>query len=65
MGLKRLYGYGLLTFALFASGYFLGVPFEYLLLAIGCVIIASGAALLVQFIRRYPLSKGAQTNAAQ
>jgi hypothetical protein len=65
MGLKRLYGYGLLTFALFASGHFLSVPFEYLLLTIGSVIIASGAALLVQFIRRYPLPKGAQDNVAQ
>jgi hypothetical protein len=65
MGLKRLYGYGLLTLALFASGYFLRIPFEYLLLTIGSVIIASGAALLVQFIRRYPLQKGAPDNAAQ
>ncbi len=65
MGLKRLYGYGLLTFALFASGHFISVPFEYLLLAIGSVIIASGATLLVQFIRRYPLPKGAQANVSQ
>jgi hypothetical protein len=65
MGLKRLHGYGLLTLALFASGHFLGVPFEYLLLTIGSVIIASGAVLLAQFIRRYPLPKGAPANAAQ
>jgi hypothetical protein len=65
MGLKRLHGYGLLTLALFASGYFLGIPFEYLLLTIGSVIIARGAALLAQFIRRYPLPKGAPTNAIQ
>jgi hypothetical protein len=65
MGLKRLHGYGLLTLALFASGHFLSLPFEYLLLAIGSVIIASGAALLVQFIRRYPLPKGAPDNVAQ
>jgi uncharacterized integral membrane protein len=65
MGLKRLHGYGLLTLALFASGHFLSIPFEYLLLAIGSIIIASGAALLAQFIRRYPLSKGAQANVAQ
>lgn len=65
MGLKRLHGYGLLTLALFASGHFLSLPFEYLLLAIGSIIIASGAALLVQFIRRYPLPKGAPDNAAQ
>ena len=65
MGLKRLHGYGLLTFALFASGHFLSVPFEYLLFAIGSVIIASGAALLVQFTRRYPLPKGAPDNVVQ
>ena len=65
MGLKRLHGYGLLTLALFVSGYFLSIPFEYFVLAIGSVIIASGAALLVQFIRRYPLPKGAQGNVAQ
>jgi hypothetical protein len=65
MGLKRLHGYGLLTLALFASGHFLRIPFEYLLLTIGSVIIASGAVLLVQFIRRYPLPKGAQDNVAQ
>jgi hypothetical protein len=65
MGLKRLHGYGLLTLALLVSGHFLSIPFEYLLLAIGIVIIASGAALLAQFIRRYPLPKGAPENAAQ
>jgi hypothetical protein len=65
MGLKRLHGYGLLTLALFASGHFLSFPFEYLLLVVGSVIIASGAALLVQFIRKHPLPKGAQDNVAQ
>jgi len=65
MGLKRLHGYGLLTLALFVSGYFLSIPFEYLLLAIGSIIIASGAALLAQFIHRYPLPKGAQANVVQ
>ena len=65
MGLKRLHGYGLLTLALLVSGHFLGIPFEYLLLTIGSVIITSGAALLVQFIRRYPLPKGAPANVAQ
>jgi hypothetical protein len=65
MGLKRLHGYGFLTLALFVSGYFLGIPFEYPLLVIGSIIIASGAVLLVKFIRRYPLQKGAQDNAAQ
>ena len=65
MGLKRLHGYGLLTLALFVSGYFLSVPFEYLLLVAGSVIIASGAVLLARFIRKYRLPKGAPHNAAQ
>jgi hypothetical protein len=65
MGLKRLHVYGLLSFALFASGYLLSIPFEYLLLVIGSIIIASGAILLAQFIRRYPLPKGAPDNVAQ
>jgi hypothetical protein len=65
MGLKRLHAYGLLTLGLFASGYFLSLPFEYLLLAIGSVIIASGAILLAQFIRRYPLPKGDADNVTQ
>ena len=65
MGLKRLHGYGLLILALFVSGYFLSIPFQYLLLAVGSTIIASGVALLASFVRRYPLPKGAQTNAAQ
>jgi hypothetical protein len=65
MGLKRLYGYGLLTLALFVAGYILAVPFEYLLLLIGGIIITNGAVLLVQFIHKYPLKKGASDNAAQ
>jgi predicted small integral membrane protein len=65
MGLKRLHGYGLLSFALFASGYFLSIPFEYLLLVIGSIIIVSGAILLAQFVRRYPLQKGVPDNVAQ
>jgi len=65
MGLKRLHAYGLLTLALFVSGYFLAFPFEYLLILVGGVIMACGVALLVQFIHKYPLQKGASDNAAQ
>ena len=65
MGLKRLHAYGLLTLALFASGYFLSFPFQYLLILTGGVIMACGLALLVQFIQKYPLQKGAPDNAAQ
>jgi len=58
MGLKRLYGYGLLTFVLFITGYFVAIPFEYFLVTIGLVIVISGFVLLMQFIRKYPLPQG-------
>ena len=62
MGLKRLYGYGLLIFILFFTGHFITIPFEYFLLTIGFVIIISGFTLLVQFIRKYPLPQGDKIN---
>jgi hypothetical protein len=58
MGLKRLYAYGLLTLVLFFTGYFVAVPFEYLLVTIGLVIIINGFVLLSRFIRKYPLTQG-------
>ena len=62
MGLKRLYGYGLLIFVLFFTGHFITIPFEYFLLTIGSVIIISGFVLLLQFIRKYPLPQGDKIN---
>jgi len=62
MGLKRLYGYGLLIFVLFFTGHFITIPFGYILLAIGFVIAISGFVLLMQFIRKYPLSQGEEIN---
>jgi hypothetical protein len=62
MGLKRLYGYGLLIFVLFFIGHFITIPFEYLLLTIGFVIIIGGFVLLIQFIRKYPLPQGDKIN---
>ena len=62
MGLKRLYGYGLLIFILFFTGHFITIPFEYFLLTIGFVIIISGFTLLLQFIRKYPLPQGDKIN---
>ena len=64
-GLKRLYVHSLLTLGLLASAHFLSIPFEYFPLALDSLIIASGAALLVRFICRYPLPKGTQNNVAQ
>lgn len=63
MGLKRLYAYGLLTLALVLQGYFITIPFEYFLLAIGLVIIVNGCVLLIQFIQKHPLPQGDEANA--
>ena len=63
MGLKRLYGYGMLTLVLFFTGYFLAIPFEYFVVTIGLVIIISGFVLLMRFIRKYPLAQGDTNNA--
>ena len=65
MGLKRLYGYGLLTLVLFFTGYFIVIPFEYFLVTIGLVIIISGFVLLMRFIRKYPLPQGDKINAQE
>jgi hypothetical protein len=62
MGLKRLYAYGLLALALFFTGHFITIPFEYFLLTIGLVIIINGFVLLTQFIRKHPLPQGDEVN---
>lgn len=61
MGLKRLYAYGLLSLVLFFTGHFITIPFEYLLIIIGLVIIVNGFVLLMRFIRKYPLTQGDET----
>jgi hypothetical protein len=65
MGLKRLYGYGLLLFVLFVTGYFIAIPFEYLLLTVGFAIIISGFVLLMRFLRKYPLPQSDIINAKE
>ena len=62
MGLTRLYVYGLFTLILFVTGHFITIPFGYLLLTIGLVIIISGLVLLTRFIGKYPLPQGDETN---
>lgn len=58
VGLKRLYAYGLLALLLFTTLNFIVFPFEYILLAIGLAIIVWGSILLMQFIRKYPITNG-------
>ena len=62
MGLKRLYAYGLLVLALSFTGHFTAIPFGYMLLAIGLVIIINGFVILMRFTRKYPLPQGDKTN---
>ena len=65
MGLKRLYGYGLLIFVLFFTGYFIEIPFEYFLITIGFVISINGIVLLMRFVQKYPLPQGDTVNAQE
>jgi hypothetical protein len=58
IGLKRLYGYGALTLALFGILQFITFPFEYIIFAIGFIIIICGIALLTRFVQKYPIAPG-------
>ena len=55
MGIKRLYAYGLLAFIMLIIGHFAGIFFAYILVALGITVVAAGFALLIGFIRKYPL----------
>ncbi len=61
MGLKRLYAYGLLTLVLFLTGHFITIPFQYFLLTTGFAIVIYGLILMVQFIQKYPITRGNKT----
>ncbi|MCJ7762964.1 hypothetical protein MUP38_05880, partial [Candidatus Bathyarchaeota archaeon] len=61
ISLKRLYGYGLLALLAFAVGNFLGIFFAYILLALGTTVMVTGFALLIAFIKKYPLQGGKAT----
>lgn len=58
IGLKRLYAYGILALALFGLLQFITFPFEYILFAIGLIIIICGIALLTRFVQKYPRTSG-------
>ena len=55
MGLKRLYAYGLLAAIVLIIGHFTGIFFAYVLLPLGVTVIATGMALLIGFVKKYPL----------
>jgi hypothetical protein len=60
MGLKRLYAYGLLAAVSLVIGHFLGIFFAYILFALGITVMVTGVALLIGFVKKYPL-KGDKT----
>jgi hypothetical protein len=55
MGLKRLYAYGLLALISLVVGHFAGIPFAYILMALGTTVMVAGIVLLIGFVRKYPL----------
>jgi len=55
MGLKRLYAYGLISVIALVIGHFMEVFFAYILLALGIMVMVTGFALLIGFVRKYPL----------
>ena len=58
MGLKRLYAYGLLAAIALVTGHFVGIFFAYILMALGATVMIAGFALLINFVRKYPLKGG-------
>jgi hypothetical protein len=52
---RRMYVYAMLTLIMFVAGYFLHYPLHYYLILLGTLILLSGLAKLIPFIRRYPL----------
>jgi hypothetical protein len=58
MGLKRLYAYGVLALMALAIGHFVGIFFAYPVMALGTTVVAVGAALLIRFVRKYPVQGG-------
>ncbi len=55
MGLKRLYAYGVLSVIALVVGHFMGIFFGYILTALGITVVVAGVALLIGFVRKYPL----------
>ena len=60
MGLRRLYAYGLMALVSLVIGHFVGIFFAYILLALGTTVMVAGVALLIGFVKKYPL-KGDKT----
>ncbi len=55
MGTKRLYAYGLTAVIALVTGHFMGIFFAYILMALGTMVTVTGIALLISFMKKYPL----------
>ena len=55
MGLKRLYAYGLLAVIVLVIGHFTGIFFAYIITALGIAVMVAGFALLIGFVKKYPI----------
>jgi len=55
MGLKRLYAYGVLSVIALVIGHFMRIFFAYILTALGITVMVAGVALLIGFVKKYPL----------
>ncbi len=51
---QRFYVYGILTAVLFILSFYLNIAFYKPILAMGAVILVTGIALLIRFLRKYP-----------
>jgi len=56
-GLTRFYAYAGLIMVIIGTGIYLGIDAPYYVIFLGLVILVVGIALLVRFLRRYPLEK--------
>jgi len=54
--IRRMYAYALLTLIMFVTGHFLYFPLHYYVILLGTLILLFGLAMLIRFLRRYPLS---------
>ena len=54
--IRRLYAYALLTLIIFVTGHFLYFPLYYYVILLGTLILLFGLAMLIRFVRRYPVS---------
>jgi len=58
---RRMYAYALLTLIMFVTGHFLYFPLHYYVILLGTLVLLFGLAMLIRFVRRYPLSSADTT----